>query len=283
MTVSSIVLLVALSGIFSFWVSRYLDGQTRDFLKAYWFAEPEGRLKAALSWVIWSVTVDYVSLYKTRVVIRILRRHTRWGPLVCLGDFAVGFFVYVAGVMILSVLPLVLGTSWISPPAVSFEMAIVFMFVGALWAIAFIPGLEAKVMEQGFSPDQVAVFLHGDVLQTVLGMSFLVQLIPFLTVGSDLFYASMMPSIWLWLFVASVFLAKIISGVGAYLQFALTRFRKPKRTFAVTGRLLIPVILALIYFVTLLPYALEGLGLLAEAVLGLIGLLGDHLPSPPPR
>ncbi|MGE8128871.1 hypothetical protein ACQKQD_18010 [Methylobacterium sp. NPDC080182] len=279
-TISSIVLLVALSGIFSFWISSYLDGPPLAFLKAYWLAEPISRLKAALSWMIWSIPVDYVALYKTRLVIRVLRRHTRWGPLVCLGDFMAGFTIYVAGVSILSLLPLLLSTSWISPPAVSFEMAMVFMFIMIWWARAHVPGLEGAGIAQGLPADQVAALLHGDIPQTVLGMAFLVQLIPFVTIGSDLFYASMMPSIWLWLFVASVFIAKIISGVGAYLQFVLTRFRKPKRTVAVTGTILIPVMLAMIYVVTLLPYILTGVWFAIAAVLGLIGVLGEYLPAP---
>lgn len=280
LTVSSIVFLITLSGIFSVWIASYLDEPGRAFLKAYWFAEPGSRLKSALSWVIWSVLVDYVSLYKTRVVIRVLRRHTLWSPLVCIGDFALGFGIYVVGVSILSLLPLLLSISWISPPAVSFEMAMAFMFIVIWWARVRVPGLEETAIAQGLPVDQVAALLHGDTPQTMLGMAFLVQLIPFVTIGSDLFYASMMPSIWLWLFMAAVFIAKVVNGIGAYLQFALTRFRKPKRTLAVTGTLLTPVIIALIYITTLVPYALVGLGFLAEAVLGAIGLLADHLPKP---
>lgn len=279
-TVSSIFVLITLSGIFSVWISSYLDEPGRAFLRVYWFAEPGSRLKSALSWVIWSVLVDYVSLFKTRVVIRVLRRHTLWSPLVCLGDFAVGFVIYVGGVTVLSLLPILLHSDWIWPPAVSFEMAMVFMFIVIWWARVRVPGLEETAIAQGLPVDQVAALLHGDTPQTMLGMAFLVQLIPFVTIGSDLFYASMMPSIWLWLFMGAVFVAKVISGIGAYLQFALTRFRKPKRTLAVTGTLLIPVIIALIYVTTLVPYALVGLGFLAEAVLRAIGLLADHLPKP---
>ncbi|MCJ2072970.1 hypothetical protein MKK75_29955 [Methylobacterium sp. J-030] len=225
--------------------------------------------------------VDYVSLFKTRVVIRILGRHTLWSPLVCIADFAFGFMIYVVGVTILPPLPILLRSEWIRPPAVSFGMAMVFMFIIVWWVRIFVPDIEAKAITLGAPVDQIAALLHGDVPQTVLGMAFMIQLIPFVTIGSDLFYASIMPSIWLWLFVTSVFVAKVVSGIGAYLQFALMRFRKRKCTLAVTGTLLIPIIIMRVYVAMLLPYVLVGHGFLAEAVVGATGLLADHLPTPP--
>ncbi|WP_238284837.1 hypothetical protein [Methylobacterium longum] len=143
------VLLVSLSGIFSAWVNSYLEESALDLLKAYWFADPGVRLKAALSWVIWSFVIDYVSLYKTRIVIKILRRHTRWGPLVCVSDFVAGFLVYIAGFTILSLRPVVLRSDWIWPPPASFELAMAFLLIVVFWGRALVPDIEAKAIDQG--------------------------------------------------------------------------------------------------------------------------------------
>lgn len=275
MTFCSIVFFLALSGIFAFWLRASLTGQLRDFIEAYWLGAPLVRLRASITWLLWSIVVDYLSLYKTRIVIRILRKRVTWGPLICVADFAIGFMIYIASIFFLSILPLLLKTSFILPPMISLELQLAITYSMILWFKFSVAGLDTLALAHGIRPELVAAILQGNVPQIMLGMAFLVQLIPFLTIGSNLFYAAMAPSIWLWVFVAAVFIAKALNGIGAYLQYALSSFRKPRRTLAVTGGLLTPVIIALFYLGAFMPYLAA---FAVEAVLGLVGHLSSQLP-----
>lgn len=282
-TVGSILFLIILSGAFSLSVSFLGNPQLNKFLELYWSFPFSAGAPGFLTWMVWSIVIDYFSLLKTRLLIRLLRK---WGALsliICIADFSVGFIIYAIGICLLSLLSLLVHNNWYHPPIVSLETGVMMSMVAVLYGKAALPHLQEMLAAKGQLTPQAFALLHSDAPQTLLLMLLLVQIFPFVTIGSDLFYASMMPSIWLWLFCGSVFAAKLLSWVAAYIEFAFSRFKKKDRTMEITGRLITPIIVISIFIATLWPYALGVLFFAARAVLALMGLLAEHLQSVTPH
>jgi hypothetical protein len=190
-------------------------------------------------WLCWSCAIDYCSLLKTRLLINYLRIHTSLILLmiVCLIDFVLGFMIYVFGFVALTLLSDLSG-GILPIPAVSFEtnMIVVLLAVVTLKMRALIDtGVVIPPSTLNFS--QLMLALSG---------LFLLQLIPFETYGSDLFYASMVPSIWLWLFTISVVVSKGLSGLSWYLQFIFKHFDIETHTFERGAQLFYPVFVILL-------------------------------------
>ena len=282
-TIGSIVFFVGLSALMSFSLSLLGYDQFNWFLGVYWSVPFKVPLWGALIWLAWSCMVDYFSLWKTRGLIWVLRRWSVFAPILCIIDFVFGFLLYAFGMSLLSILPMFLQAYKVPPPTVSLETGIVMILIVVIFSKSLLPNLEDVLKVKGLLTPQAIALLHTDAPQTMLAMVFLFQVIPFITIGSDLFYASMMPSIWLWLFLASVFLAKVLALIGWYLQGAFSRFKKKKRTLEVTGALLMPVVLLVIYIATLWPFALTFLAFTSKAFLAVFGALGNHLQSTLPQ
>ncbi len=202
---------VALSALFYFFISTFGNPLINAVINAYWSLPIQIGFGGFLTWLLWSIFIDYFALFKTRAILRLLRRSPYSAPLICVADFIIGYFIFVMGLSFLSLLPIWIGDSpIISAPIVSYETAWIFLSLFFIYYKLTVPNLEETILAQGQKLDPKGLaLLHSYGYETSLAVVFLIQLIPFVTIGSDMFYASMMPSIWLWLFLLAVVVAKL--------------------------------------------------------------------------
>ena len=269
---------IGLSGVLSFALT-FLNNETfNTVIGLYWSFPLKMGVGVFVTWVMWSFVIDYFALLKTRWLIQVLRRSNKgWMiPLICFADLALGFAIYIFGICALTILSLATDSRF-QPPVISLELGGVMALLAIIYGKITRPDLEAMLAAKNQLTSQMAAFLHTNAPLMLLVVIFLIQLVPLITIGSDMFYASMMPSIWLWLFMGAVFLAKILSGLSTYLSFMFSYFKTDKKPFEVTAKLLTPVIVVLIFGLFLWPYMLGLLGIMFLAFLKLIEALLQHV------
>jgi hypothetical protein len=155
-----------------------------------------------LYWIPFSIVPDYVNLFKTRLVLSVLARKNLplvVLPIVLIADVAIGLLVFVLGLVIFAFL----------------------FFVAALIIDDYItPIIFIELMPSFDLHDFLVDFpsLIGGLL--VILWELLGTIIRFETSWSVLFYAGMLPSIWLWLYIAPIFVARVVSRSGWLLNWS---------------------------------------------------------------
>jgi hypothetical protein len=165
-------------------------------------------LWAFLVWIAWFVLLNYFNLYKTRIVILLLARHEFRivrGISVVLFDAAFGLAVFVCGIWVFSlvILPLVFANSDV-------------MLIGDLGDRL----ISEPLREHRFADVPAAIFKN--------------VLLPF-SITSWFFYAGMLPSAWLWLYVLSAMVAKVSVKSAGVLKFIRYFADLEEKPFQVIG------------------------------------------------
>lgn len=210
----------------------------------YWSTPEKFEIGNFATWLIWSLFIDYISLYKTRLILRALRSYIFISPILCLIDFFITYIIYIIGVFLLSLLPLLLHWKFLHPPAVSLETSMALIMVTVIYGKATIPHLDAMIAAKGQLNAVTSTFLHSNAPMIMLIIIMMIQLIPFLTIGSDLFYASMFPSVWLWLFLLATIMTRTIVIIGTYFNVTLSILKRESRDFEAISTLFVPVLFA---------------------------------------
>jgi hypothetical protein len=271
------ILFIALTAIIHLIIGQFNYTNVNSFLLEYWATTLKIGFRGFITWIIWSVLIDYISLFKTRVLLKLLKRYMYLAPILCLIDFLIGFAIYTAGISLLIVLPLFVHSDNIPSPVFSLEMAFLLLFIVDLYYMISLPTPEAFFAATGQHPTpQMLAFTHSNASETMIAALFLVQLIPFATIGSDLFYASMIPSIWLWIFFASVIAFRIGVHLSEYIQFTFSYFKSNDTPLELTSRALVPIIIFLLFVFSFWPYLIAIMIFVLTIILGAIRLLIEH-------
>jgi hypothetical protein len=155
-------------------------------------------IKSFLHWVAWSLVIDYIMLFKTRLMIKLLSRYERiiFAIAVLALDIFAGLFLYIIGVGIV----FLLGSGGKFPEARS-VVADTFLKLGlVIFNVIFV----AKSTSDVFSN---------------LWLLFTMIFGPLTRVSSILFYAGLLPSIWLWIYVLSAFVMKLVLRSARVIRF----------------------------------------------------------------
>jgi hypothetical protein len=165
-----------------------------------------------LTWIAFSILPDYVSLFKTRLILTIQtqqRRHKFTLGIMILGlDLLAGYLIF----------------------------AVLFSLTGLLIAIAQEPHRTGEFLDgvKNWPREDAALF------------------VPFLQlkkVPAALFYAGMLPSIWLWTFVVAVFVTRLLlRGEPAinFLRFFLNIDEKPFQAVGAVAAASIFILMAIV-------------------------------------
>jgi len=140
----------------------------------------------AAIWILLSIVPDYLNLYKTRLIIRLMQRVEAFHP----------------GMLRLSVLPLII---------IDFVFGFFLFYI--LFEIAIALDYDkAPFWTAGFWQDyllNIRTFSYDDVADYT----------GFKTMESALFYASMVPSLWLWLYGLALEVMPLLLGITATRKF----------------------------------------------------------------
>src|ERR1051326_5932370 len=196
---------VSLVGILVFMLAAFVLGFSKPWLTSeqnisYWesyFANPEAMI-SFIYWIGWSFAIDYVMLYKTRVVLKILAKRSIsiiLSIFLLLIDVVVGVIVFVIGVSV--------------------------MFV--MTSITFGASLRVGVIEDTFLKLLAPVLLlllrpTSDSLWLIY-ISTLKPSLPGLS--NVMFYAGLLPSIWLWLYIFSAVITKLALKFAPSIRFVV--------------------------------------------------------------
>ena len=119
--------------------------------------------------------------------------------------------------------------------------------------------------------------MHSNASETMIAALFLVQLIPFATIGSDLFYASMIPSIWLWIFFASVIAFRIGVLFERIYPICFFLFQKQGNSSGIeSSRALVPIIIFILFVFSFWPYLIAIMIFVGTIIWGATRLLIEH-------
>jgi hypothetical protein len=166
-------------------------------------------------WLPWSIIIDYISLFKTRVVLRYLPRvRPSLTPTVLIGDYMLYRLLFALGSLAIPVL-----YSFIS---------------GEPFLLRYIRGW----FEQNFGPSPINLFYPA----------YLADAISFL-----LFWAGFVPSIWMWLYVLALFVTRTLlrsEQIVKWLRWGLDVEKAPFRSIGAVAAALAFVVSVAILLVS---------------------------------
>ena len=175
-------------------------------------------------WICWSVIIDYLDLYKTRIILNILSAREHWGVI------GLGFLVLCDAVFTALVF-------WLSLTTVHSVASILMPYLYDDWARQELGSLYKQPWpiwkELTFFPYYFYNF-SLDYLERIPSIVTLRDTV----LNSILFYAGLMPSVWLWLYVLSLFLTRIIlrsDRLFDWLRWFLAVDTKPFRSVGVVA------------------------------------------------
>ena len=175
-------------------------------------------------WLFWSIIIDYLSLFKTRVILRIMIR-IQVRPLIAIAilvmDFYLYFILFIVGFTLVGIVP------------------IAFMAVPDWPLVAFIFNSAIDTIRKLFlSPVRV-------LLISFEYFTFKKNVLEFIT-----FWAGLVPSIWMWLYVLALFATRGLlrsERIVNWLRWALDVEKNPFRSIgAVAATLAFIVSVAII-------------------------------------
>jgi hypothetical protein len=147
-------------------------------------------------WLPFSILVDYISLYKTRIILRILARMQRRTVIAAVAILVADFIVY----------KVIFSAGFMADILASF-----------LW-------LDIPIDLTGYTPSfifNIIAYVYTDVTQ-VENMALFV-----------LFWAGLAPSLWLWLYVAALFVTRALlrsERILTWLRWSLDIEKAPFRS-----------------------------------------------------
>jgi len=172
-------------------------------------------------WALFSLGIDFLNLFKTRMLLRVLKRKS-YGPskltVILFVDAVIGIAVFFA---FFSITELVL---------VSFE-------VGSDLSEA------TELIQSNFQSVLLPIGHVKDALMTYASLG---------GIESVFFYASMIPSIWLWLFIFSVFATRAIAKGGPLFTWLIWFFdidHAPFRSVGVVASVVIGAVVGIVSLV----------------------------------
>lgn len=167
---------------------------------AHWILN-KNQLGTLILWGAWSLVIDYVNLYKTRLIIQALTaRHLtiKFALVILLSDGVASFIIFITGFGAILFLASAIG--------VIFPVNISGNRLYAVLMLLFYSTSGTVIPIYFPTPDYV-IFWYFVVPKTVK---------PLASLSSVLFYAGLMPSIWLWLYIfASLITNAVIRFPGA--------------------------------------------------------------------
>lgn len=190
-----------------------------------------------ISILVWSLAMDYLSLLKTRLVIGALDRtqtpHTV--PRILLigaADFVVGFCIFVLGVIVGMAIGEIISSAY--------------FFAQCPSCAGHIPSLEYELLVAIIHtfPNKYANFFPTLVSYIYSGR--------LSNIFAILFFASLVPSIWLWLYLASSLLTRVITNSSRpirFLVYFLDIDHHPIRSVGIVAATLSLVIYLIVVFV----------------------------------
>jgi hypothetical protein len=222
-SVLSIFIMYALRLLLKLWVfageedglHQFIDYLTLEFRYPIMEGVREGFLISFLA----NLVLDYISLFKTRLIIKFLSRRKfsiiRGGVfLAC--DFALGFLLFQTfylGFYFVSAFLTIGKQHVLFPAAEPYSILVMFEVTIALRYLTF----------PGYPPGTFINFvLHSNAKWVIL----LITLSP-LFITSVFFYASIMPSVWLWVFVIAGLLSRRIAPLYPTVLYALNFEQNP--------------------------------------------------------
>ena len=183
-----------------------------------------------LALFFWSLFVDYINLYKTRLIIRLATRKKITFIillLVLLGDVFLSYILFSGSYFFFECI----------------NMAYQLLSLGAISISRFIPTaiwiFKVNVIEQLIEQPRTLVFLLRG---------------PFSNEIAVLFYAGLLPSIWLWLLTASLFVMSAVVKGKAIIQAAIYFLdieEHPMRSLGIVAASLVSAVWGLILIVRL--------------------------------
>jgi hypothetical protein len=176
--------------------------------------------RAAVVWLLFIPLIDFLNLYKTRSVLFALARRPVSVSLlisILLGDFLIGLMVF----------------HWL------FRIDFIFTedFTMDPWIVGYL-------------------IQHPSGLWDTFGINIglIARHLSFRDFDSGMFYASMLPSIWLWLYVSSMFLTRGLIRIGgtiALVRWVLNIEKAPLRSLGVVAAILVFVFVLVLSLIEL--------------------------------
>jgi hypothetical protein len=197
-------------------VSYFVDIRRSTSHVSYWSIWLRGGAIGGLSvWLPWSLLIDFFSLLKTRLVLNVIQAKSPSFILyviIALADLTIGFLLFGIGCLLVILIWYILSRIIPFP-------------IGSIEVITF---FNVALIE----------LHHGNLKQLYLDpllfrLVILESVAPFRTVLSALLYASLMPSLWLWLYVVSTIIAKFMKSmrpVYAWMIYLMDVESKPIRS-----------------------------------------------------
>jgi hypothetical protein len=141
------------------------------------------------SWLPWSIIIDYISLLKTRVVLRSIGKLQLRNTLVALGVLAVDYFVYIAIFNLAFFIPVVLPTSVLGNPGELRELLSEYSLV--------MPTISPCTIIPDWTPAERLPASKSELCATE-AFFFII------------FWSGFCPSIWMWLYVFALFVTRLL-------------------------------------------------------------------------
>jgi hypothetical protein len=158
-----------------------------------------------LLWLPWSILVDYISLLKTRVILRILTRINRTDIAIGLVivDYLIYFVLFIVGALA----------------------------VGAIYMLLSDPeGLSEDLMRSGILSLIPSAIIKHSFIPPLLRQT---GAVPFIA-----FWSGLVPSIWMWLYVLALFVTRTLlrsEKLVNWLRWALDIEKNPFRSIGVVA------------------------------------------------
>lgn len=211
----------------------------------------EARLSIAIS-LLGNSVLDYVGLFKTRIIIFLLRKREIRGIFriaILILDIISSFLIFQVWFILLYIVSLttIFGSSHPFIPAG--DAFSIFAVVEIMMILRFLTW-------PGYPPGTAVKFLtNSNAIKIILTLT----LVPF-TLTSVFFYASILPSVWLWLFIAVSSSARVI---GRRYHKYLTQLDFQQNPFRTIGLLIAAIVAGFWALVAgVVGLYLNGLGLL---------------------
>jgi hypothetical protein len=154
-------------------------------------------------WFVWSIIADFVNLLKTRVVLRVLVRHKIESSILLAGiliaDLLIGILVFYVNIKVATLFAFTIHPDMFTGPRTMEEYDDCVDVYGQCYSL----------LNLYFSTH----FHTHEILSWVLH--------PLSAFGGLLLWVSMLPSIWLWLYVIASLLARLMAKSAPLLRFLL--------------------------------------------------------------
>ena len=179
-------------------------------------------------WLVWSIIIDYLSLFKTRVILRLMMR-TRLRPLIAIAilvmDFYVYFILFIVGFTLVEIVPVVFSSVTADWPLLDV------IFYGAI----------EPIIRLWLSPIRL-------LLISFEYFTFKKDVFEFIA-----FWAGLAPSIWMWLYVIALFVTRGLlrsEKLVNWLRWALDVEKNPFRSIGAVAATLAFIASVVIIFVS---------------------------------